>query len=212
VKVLPALSSRTTRWKSARLRGGVRLQLLSAPLQNGIRFFQHPLPATPSAALADAPAFTRRRNVGFTMFDGDDTDELAPAYTPAALGVRAFPHTGERPAAHLFGWSLTASFGSPYLTMPLAVHLSWACHPAWFLRPRDARSRGERLTAASSSGRWRNVVTAASDPTVTSRAGAARLLRTEPQVRLTNLPFISNHHHHHLISHVYLIHLPLLDP
>src|SRR5258708_12707779 len=37
----------------------------------------------------------------------------------------------------------------------------------------------------SSSRRWRDVVSAASDPTVTSRARADRLLRTEPQVLLT---------------------------
>jgi hypothetical protein len=61
------------------------LQLLSVPLSNGIRFFQHPLPAKPSAFLADPPASTRRRPVGFMMFGCDDMDELAPAYTPAAL-------------------------------------------------------------------------------------------------------------------------------
>jgi hypothetical protein len=75
--VLPTLSSRTTRWKSARFRGEV--ELLSAPLQNGLGFFQHPLPAIPSAFLADAPASCGRRNVGFTMFDCNDTDELSPA-------------------------------------------------------------------------------------------------------------------------------------
>ena len=94
-QVLPAISSRTTRWKSARLRGGVMLQLLSVPLSNGISFFQHPLPAKPSAFLADAPASTRRRPVGFMMFGCDDMDELAPASTPAAgfLSVRLWAYT-----------------------------------------------------------------------------------------------------------------------
>ena len=45
-------------------------------------------------------------------------------------------------------------------------------------------------------------VSAASDPTVASRAGAGWLLRTEPQVRLTNLLSISNHHSNHFISRV----------
>src|SRR6266545_4069938 len=36
-QVLPVFSSRTTCWKSARLHGGVMLQLLSVPLQNGLR-------------------------------------------------------------------------------------------------------------------------------------------------------------------------------
>lgn len=51
----------------------------------------------------------------------------------------------------------------------------------------NARSRGDCLAEISSSRRWRDVVSAASNPIVTSRAGANRLLRTEPQVRLTNL-------------------------
>ena len=71
--------------------------------------------------------------------------------------------------------------------MPVAVHLGWTCHPACPSDRLDARSRGNLLTAVSSSRRWRDVVSAASDPTVASRAGADRLLRTEPQVRLMNL-------------------------
>src|SRR6266498_2324662 len=67
----------------------------------------------------------------------------------------------------------------------LAVHLCWAFHPACPSDHTDARSRGNLLAEISSSQRWREVVSAASDPTVTSRASADRLLRTEPQVRLT---------------------------
>src|SRR6266540_2460099 len=67
----------------------------------------------------------------------------------------------------------------------LAVHLCWAFHPACPSDHTDARSRGNLLAEISSSRRWREVVSAASDPTVTSRASADRLLRTEPQVRLT---------------------------
>jgi hypothetical protein len=73
------------------------------------------------------------------------------------------------------------------MTVPRAVHLGLACHPACPPGRIDARSRRNRLTEVSSSRRWRDVVTMASDPTVTSRASIARLLRTEPQVRLTNM-------------------------
>jgi hypothetical protein len=90
-QVLPIFSSRTTRWKSARLHGGVMLQPLSAPLQNGLRFFQHPLPAIPSAFLADAPAPQPGRNVGFTMLSSSDTNELAPAFHAGSLECPCVP-------------------------------------------------------------------------------------------------------------------------
>ena len=73
------------------------------------------------------------------------------------------------------------------MTVPTAVHFGWTYHSACPSDHIDARSRGNFLAEISSSRRWRDVVSAASDPTVTSRAGANRLLRTEPQVRLTNL-------------------------
>jgi hypothetical protein len=49
-----------------------------------------------------------------------------------------------------------------------------------------ANYEGEQtaLTDDSSLSEWRCIVSAASDPTVASRAGADRLLRTEPQVCL----------------------------
>ena len=85
------------------------LQSLSAPLQSGLRFFQHPLPAIPSAFLADAPASTRRRDVGFAMFDCDDMDDLAPTITPAVfLSVGTIRAMGSLTASH-FGQSLSAS-------------------------------------------------------------------------------------------------------
>ena len=109
-KVLRVFSSRTTRWKSARLHGGVMLQPLSAPLQSGLRFFQHPLPAIPSAFLADAPASTRRRDVGFTMLGSNDTNELAPAFHTGSLECPCAPCVQqEHPTASPFGRSLSAS-------------------------------------------------------------------------------------------------------
>ena len=177
-------SSRTTDWKSARLHGGTMLQSLSAPLQNGIGFFQFPLPATPSAFLADAPALTGRRNVRFIKYGFNDTNELTPA-----------SHTGsdECPCAPCVRWSNplrafwpepVSVFGSLSMTMPKAVHLCWVFHSACPSDRIDARSRGNSLAVISSSERWRDVVTAASDKTVTSFASADRLLRTESQVRL----------------------------
>ena len=88
------------------------LQLLSVPLSNGVCFFQHPLPAKPSAFLADAPASTRRRPVGFMMFDWDDMDELAPAYTPAALDVRVSHYTMGQLGCVAFWLEPVSAFGS----------------------------------------------------------------------------------------------------
>lgn len=73
------------------------------------------------------------------------------------------------------------------MTVPTAVHFCWTYHSTCPADHIDARSRGNLLAEFSSSRRWRNVVSAASDPTVASRAGANRLLRTKPQVRLANL-------------------------
>ena len=188
-KVLRVLSSRTTRWKSARLHGGVMLQPLSAPLQNGVRFFQHPLPAIPSAFLADAPASTRRRNVGFTMFDCNDTNELTPASHTGSCVCPCAPCVRWSNQLRAFWPEPVSVFGSLSMTMPTAVHLCWVFHPACPSDRIDACSRRNHLAAVSSSLRWKDVVSAASDPTVASRASADRLLRTESQVRLTN--FIS---------------------
>lgn len=188
MKVLSVLSSRTTRWKSARLHGGVMLQPLSAPLPSGVRFFQHPLPAIPSAFLADAPAPKPGRNVGFTMLVSSDTNELIPAFHTGSLECPRVPSLRWNNRLPCRFWPEPVSvFGSLSMTVPTAVHFCWTYHSACPSDHIDARSRGDCLAEISSSPRWRDVVSAASDPTVTSRAGANRLLRTEPQVRLTNL-------------------------
>ena len=165
------------------------LQSLSVPLQNGIGFFQFPLPATPSAFLADAPAFTGRRNVGFIMFDCNDTNELTPAYHTGSDRCPRAPCVRWNSPLRAFWPEPVSVFGSLSMTMPKAVHLCWVFHSACPSDRIDARSRGNSLAATSSSGRWRDVVTAASDQTVASLASADRLLRTESQVRLTT--FIS---------------------
>ena len=162
------------------------LQSLSVPLQNGVGFLQHPLPAIPSAFLADAPAPEPGRNAGFTMLGCNDTNDLAPAIYTGSPGVSVCFHCrgGATGCVADFGRSLSASLARWYVTVPVAVHLCWAFHPACPPDRVDAGSRGDHLTEVSSSRRRRKVVSAASDPTVTSRASADRLLRTEPQVRL----------------------------
>ena len=158
MKVLRVLSSRTTRWKSARLHGRTMLQSLSAPLQSGLRFFQHPLPAIPSACLADAPASTRRRDVGFAMFDCDDTDDLAPTITPAVfLSVGTIRAMVSLTAPH-FGQSLSASLARLYLrclgsSLVLSMSSSLVSPTALTLAVAETASRqsphlddGERLS------------------------------------------------------------------
>src|ERR1700722_1408166 len=66
------------------------LHLLSAPLQDGLCFFQLPLPAIATAPLAGTPA-SRRRKAGFTVFDCDDTNELAPVLYTGSLNMSVCP-------------------------------------------------------------------------------------------------------------------------
>ncbi|AVV53511.1 hypothetical protein C7123_11965 [Tannerella serpentiformis] len=54
--------------KSARFRGGVTLKLLSAPLQDGIRFFCVPIPAPHSVFLAVGLPAHRQERYGLTKF------------------------------------------------------------------------------------------------------------------------------------------------
>lgn len=110
MKVPLVLSSRTTPWKSARFRGGATL--LSVPLPNGLRFFQLPLPATPAVFLADAPASPPRRDVGFTMLDCDDMNDLAPAFTPTVLIIRVFHDLGGTSDCEPFWFEPVSIFGS----------------------------------------------------------------------------------------------------
>lgn len=146
VKVLPVLSSRTTNWKSVRLHGGVMLQLLSAPLQNGLGFFQHPLPVIPSAFIADAPAPEPGRNAGFTMLVSNDTNELIPASHTGSLECPCVPSVRWNNRLHRRFWPEPDSvFGSLSMTVPIAVHFCWTYHSACPSDHIDARSRGNLL-------------------------------------------------------------------
>ncbi len=166
------------------------MQSLSAPLQSGIRFFRHPMPATPSASLAGAPAQRRTagRDDGFTIFGCNDTDDLVPAYHTGSLKCPCAPCVRRSNRLHCRFWLEPFSiFGSLGMTVPGAVHFRWTCHPACHSDRLDAGSRGGHFTATSSSQGWSDVVSAASDRTVTSPASANRLLRTEPQVLLMSI-------------------------
>lgn len=186
-KILPVLSSRATRRKSARLHGRTMLQSLSAPLQNGLGFLRHPLPAIPSAFLADAPAPKPGRDVRFTMLSSNDTDELAPALHTGSLKCPCVPGVQRNNRLRAFWPEPLSTFGSLSVTMLTAVHLCWAFHPACPSNRLGACSFGIHLAVFSASLRCREVVTAASDQIVTNFAGADRLLRTESQVCLMSL-------------------------
>ena len=188
VKVLRVLSSRMTNWKSARLHGRTMLQSLSAPLQSGLGFLQSPLPAIPSAFLADALAPKPGRNVGFAMLSSSDTNELAPAFHTGSLECPCVPCVQQNTRLRAFWLEPDSRFGSLGMTALMAVHLHWAFHPACPPDRLEARSRGDHLTMTSSQV-GKDVVSAASNKTVTSFAGADRLLRTESQVWFTH--FIS---------------------
>ena len=183
MKVLRVISSRTTRWKSARLHGGTMLQSLSVPLPNGLRFFQHPLPAIPTAFLADVPAPQPGRDVRFMMLSASDTNELAPAHHAGSLECPCVPSVQWNIRLRAFWPEPVSRFGSLSMTALMAVHLHWAFHPACPSDHLEARSRRDHL-AAVPSRKGKEVVSAASDQTVASFAGADRLLRTESQVCL----------------------------
>jgi len=159
------------------------------------------VPAIPSAFLADAPAFTRRRDVGFMMLSSSDTNELAPAFHTGSLEYPCVPSVQRNNRLRAFWPEPVSIFGSLDLTMLMAVHLCWAFHPACPSDRIDARSLGNHLTAFSASQGCQDVVSAASDKTVTSFAGADRLLQTELQVWFTHFYVISNNHCNPIISH-----------
>jgi hypothetical protein len=110
-------------------------------------------------------------------------NELAPAFHTGSLERPCVPCVQQNTRLRAFWPEPVSIFGSLGLTMLMAVHLYWAFHPACPSDRIDARSLGNYLTAFSASQGCQDFVPAASDKTVTSFAGAGRLLRTESQVR-----------------------------
>jgi homoserine trans-succinylase len=64
------------------------------------------------------------------MFWFDDRIDLAPAFTPAVC-MSVWPVKVIGPTDCFTFWPQPVSvFGWSMLTMPAAVHICWACHPA----------------------------------------------------------------------------------
>lgn len=119
------------------LSGGIMFQPLSEPLQPGIRFFQPPLPALPTASLTVGLPLARRK-YGLTEFHFNDTSGLGAAYPPVVICQRIPRCNGnDRPCTFLVEacqliWLLAADDGyssSHQFTMPpsLASHPHLAC-------------------------------------------------------------------------------------
>jgi len=125
------------------------------------------------------------------LFRLNDTNDVVPAFTPAAFVSVCSILPVEHPAACLLArasqrlW-LFGDYGACY-------HPAWPLPPPW--RWQWQRTpRGVLLIA-----RLRFVVSTAFDPAVTSHTDVDRLLRTEPQVQLT--PFVLNNHSNSFKSH-----------
>ena len=106
------------------------LQPVSAPLQDGIRFFQPLTPAPPTVCLAVSPApIQQGRKYGVSTFRASDdcVGDLGPFCTPAAL----CPRRGT-------------------VTSPDRLHtfLVQACQPLW-LAPLDGASERSLMLAIS---------------------------------------------------------------
>jgi len=76
-----------TRWTSASLRSPARGRI-SRPLQPGVRFFQHPIPARQQHALRLACPKGRRGWVS-TFHTVDPMDDLGAPFTPVVQQFRA---------------------------------------------------------------------------------------------------------------------------
>src|SRR4051794_41364792 len=81
-------------------------QLLSGPLQAGLRFLPRPLPAAPSAHLA--AGLPSREDDGLTTLHRRNPRGLGPALTPVALHLRRMSLQHPDLATYHFGPSLSA--------------------------------------------------------------------------------------------------------
>jgi hypothetical protein len=90
------------------LSGGVMLQPLSGPLQVGLRFLPHPLPAAPSVGLA--ASLPRRGGLRAYHVPQTEPRGLGRASGPVALGLRATERCAVAPGHVPFGSSLSAAY------------------------------------------------------------------------------------------------------
>src|SRR3954469_20027763 len=97
-------------------------QLLSGPLQAGLRFLPRPLPAVPSAHLA--AGLPAREDDGLTTLHRRNPRGLGPALTPVARHLRRGTLQPPDRATYRFGPSLSASWACFCLRPLSALHLS----------------------------------------------------------------------------------------
>jgi hypothetical protein len=120
-------------------------QLLSAPLQHGLRFLHHPLPADPSASLA--ARFPMRETYGLTTFHiSNPVSDLGPTCTPEvqrsrqsnryALVLTSY-HFGPGVSHDLAVSSILRLF---HVTTLAVVHMCWPYHPTLAPSPPDTGS------------------------------------------------------------------------
>ena len=139
---------------------------------------------SPQPSLPEQPA-CERRDVRLAMVASHDTKELVPAFSTGRRGVRVLCPLKNNRRRRRFWLEPVSVFGSLELTVAAAIHGGWTYPSADSQTRGDAPSFEPSLRKTLSPRRGGNRVPAASDPTVTSRAGAGRLLRTQPHVRLT---------------------------
>ena len=108
-KVLPVLSSVTTRWKSACFGREVGL-LPIRPITGRLWPFPASSARSPIGVSYEALSPSGGENHGITMFRFNDRIDLAPAFTPAVVFVHVLlAALNEHPDCVPFGFGLSAS-------------------------------------------------------------------------------------------------------
>jgi hypothetical protein len=125
------------------------------------------------------------------MFRSSDMNDLVPAYTPAVIMSVCSKYT-DGAADRVTVWLEPISvFGSSDFDgasgSSLSLDLSLSLTP----EPPDAGRPSGSLAATAALIERGYIVSAASDPTVTSHACADRLLQTELQVRFMEVSLLS---------------------
>jgi len=160
-------------------------QPLSVLLPNGLGFLQRSFARHPISPPCGWTCPRMGQNVGFTMFRLSNTNDLAPAFTPAALCVRVPRLKSVATDCLPFGLSLISIFGLLNLTMPAAVHFclglsfSLTPRPRWCWQSRKL-PHGRFLPPARAGMLSRQLPTRP----LPAAPVPVELLRTEPQVYL----------------------------
>ena len=94
----------------------VMLQPLSAPLQDGIRFFLVPLPARHRSLRFDCPLF-RARIRAYRVLRSEQMSDLGPVFPPVGVVVSVIPNVTEITYPRTFWCKPVSNFGFSTLTM-----------------------------------------------------------------------------------------------